>query len=74
MCCSRSSYRAPETVEHKSYRPQTRPDPARIDEALALIAKAERPLIYGGGGIIIRVRKPARASPSSCGWSMPLAR
>ncbi|MBV8775752.1 MAG: acetolactate synthase 3 large subunit [Alphaproteobacteria bacterium] len=45
-------YTAPETIEHKSYRPQTRPDPARIAEALALIAKAERPLIYGGGGLV----------------------
>jgi acetolactate synthase-1/2/3 large subunit len=45
-------YAPPEKIEHKSYRPQTRPDPKRIDEALALIAKAERPLIYGGGGLI----------------------
>ena len=45
-------YTEPEAIEHKSYRPQTRPDPARIDEALALIAKAERPLVYGGGGLI----------------------
>ncbi|MGA8402192.1 MAG: acetolactate synthase 3 large subunit, partial [Stellaceae bacterium] len=45
-------YTEPGQIEHKSYRPQTRPDPARIDEALALIAKAERPLVYGGGGLI----------------------
>ena len=45
-------YVAPEDVHHKSYRPQTRPDPARIAEALKLIAAAERPLIYGGGGLI----------------------
>src|SRR5216684_520563 len=45
-------YTKPEEIQHKSYRPQTRPDPARIDEALALIAKSERPLIYGGGGLI----------------------
>jgi len=45
-------YSEPVHVEHKSYRPQTKPDAKRIDEALALIAKAERPLIYGGGGLI----------------------
>jgi acetolactate synthase I/II/III large subunit len=45
-------YRAPETVQHKTYRPQLKPDPARIDEAVALIAAAKRPLFYGGGGII----------------------
>ncbi|HTW53038.1 MAG TPA: acetolactate synthase 3 large subunit, partial [Stellaceae bacterium] len=46
------AYAVPEEIEHKSYRPQTRPDPTRIAEALALIAKAERPLVYGGGGLI----------------------
>ncbi|HEX7969788.1 MAG TPA: acetolactate synthase 3 large subunit [Stellaceae bacterium] len=45
-------YRPPETVQHKTYRPQTEPDPARIKEAVALIAAAKRPLFYGGGGII----------------------
>ncbi len=45
-------YRGPETVEHKSYRPQTKGDPARIEAAAALIAQAKRPLFYGGGGII----------------------
>jgi acetolactate synthase-1/2/3 large subunit len=37
---------------HKSYRPQLDPDPARIAEAVALIAAAKRPLFYGGGGLI----------------------
>jgi acetolactate synthase-1/2/3 large subunit len=46
------AYRGPETVQHKTYRPQMKPDPARIEEAVALIAKAKRPLFYGGGGII----------------------
>jgi acetolactate synthase-1/2/3 large subunit len=45
-------YRAPDTVQHKTYRPQTRPDAARIEEAVALIAAAKRPIFYGGGGII----------------------
>jgi acetolactate synthase I/II/III large subunit len=46
------NYRLPETVQHKSYRPQTKPDPVRIEEAVALIAAAKRPLFYGGGGIV----------------------
>src|SRR5258708_34740476 len=45
-------YSEPEHVEHNSYRPQTKPDAKRIDEALALIAKAERPLVYGGCGLV----------------------
>src|SRR5579863_9166385 len=45
-------YRSPDIVKHKTYRPQTKPDAARIEEAVALIASAKRPLFYGGGGIV----------------------
>jgi acetolactate synthase I/II/III large subunit len=45
-------YQAPASVQHKTYRPQVNPDPARLEEALALIMAAKRPLFYGGGGII----------------------
>ncbi|HSZ53302.1 MAG TPA: acetolactate synthase 3 large subunit [Caulobacteraceae bacterium] len=34
------------------YRPRTRPDPAAIAEAAALIAGAHRPLFYTGGGVV----------------------
>src|SRR5205085_5747222 len=47
-----SVYTAPEQAQHKSYRPQLKPDPARVAEAVALIAAAKRPLFYGGGGLI----------------------
>jgi acetolactate synthase-1/2/3 large subunit len=46
------TYRPPTAVQHKTYRPQVSADPARLEEALALIAAAKRPLFYGGGGII----------------------
>ena len=47
------TYTPPEAARaHKTYRPQLEPDPARIEEAAALIAEAKRPLFYGGGGII----------------------
>jgi acetolactate synthase I/II/III large subunit len=45
-------YSGPEAVSHKTYRPQLTPDPARIGEAAALLAAAERPLFYGGGGLV----------------------
>jgi acetolactate synthase-1/2/3 large subunit len=45
-------YTTPDMVGHKTYRPQTAPDPTRIAEAAALIAGARKPIIYGGGGII----------------------
>jgi acetolactate synthase-1/2/3 large subunit len=45
-------YNGPEELQHKSYRPQMQADPARVAEAVALIAAAKRPLFYGGGGLI----------------------
>jgi acetolactate synthase I/II/III large subunit len=45
-------YSGPEAVRHKTYRPQLMPDPARICEAVAMLAAARRPLFYGGGGLI----------------------
>jgi acetolactate synthase-1/2/3 large subunit len=37
---------------HRSYRPQTRPDPAQIARAVAMLKAAKRPVIYTGGGVI----------------------
>ncbi|MFN4014121.1 MAG: acetolactate synthase 3 large subunit [Reyranella sp.] len=39
-------------VTHKSYRPQTQPDPKKIEQAIEMIANARRPVFYAGGGII----------------------
>src|SRR5215472_13871183 len=60
-------YTPPASVSHKSYRPQTAPDPARIAEAAALIAGAKRPIIYGGGGII-------NSGPRACALFAELVR
>jgi acetolactate synthase I/II/III large subunit len=45
------TYRTPDEFEF-SYRPAFEPDIAAIEQAVALIAKAERPLFYTGGGVI----------------------
>jgi acetolactate synthase-1/2/3 large subunit len=45
-------YAEPSFAPHRSYRPRTEPDPARIAEAVALLKRAERPIIYTGGGVI----------------------
>ena len=39
-------------TRHPSYNPQVKADQARLEEAVALLAGAERPLIYAGGGVI----------------------
>ena len=45
-------YSGPEEGRHKTYRPQLLPEPARITQAVAMIAAAKRPLFYGGGGLV----------------------
>ncbi len=42
----------PSDAEHRSYRPQTEPDPAQIARAVALLKGAKRPMVYTGGGVI----------------------
>ena len=45
-------YERPERLEHASYRPQTKADLAVIAKAVELLANAERPVLYTGGGVI----------------------
>jgi acetolactate synthase-1/2/3 large subunit len=40
------------SAPHRSYRPQTEPDPQAIREAVRLLKRAKRPVIYTGGGVI----------------------
>ncbi len=47
-----ADYTAPEKVRHKTYRPRVKGDLEKIREAVELIANAERPVFYTGGGII----------------------
>ncbi len=49
---ARGAYTPPGEIIHKSYRPKMDGDSARIEAALALMAKAKRPVFYTGGGII----------------------
>jgi acetolactate synthase-1/2/3 large subunit len=45
-------YPPPESVVHRTYRPRTEPDAAAIEQTVEILAKAKRPLIYAGGGVI----------------------
>ncbi len=40
------------TVGRKAYRVQVKPEQAQIEEAIAMIAAAKRPILYTGGGVI----------------------
>ncbi|MCA0399555.1 MAG: acetolactate synthase 3 large subunit [Proteobacteria bacterium] len=46
------TYLPPGDMIHKSYRPRTEGDSSRIEAAVAMMAKAKRPVFYTGGGII----------------------
>ncbi len=60
-------YSGPEDARHKSYRPQLTPDPARIAQAVEMIAAAKRPLFYGGGGLV-------NSGPEACARFTELVR
>lgn len=45
-------YAKPLGFEHASYKPQTQADPSAIAQAVEMLAKAERPIFYTGGGVI----------------------
>ncbi len=60
-------YSEPGDGQHKSYRPQLRPDPDRIAEAVEMIGAAKRPLFYGGGGLI-------NSGPEACARFAELVR
>jgi len=45
-------YTKPGPIKHKTYRPQIKADPAAIEAAVDMLAAADRPILYTGGGII----------------------
>jgi acetolactate synthase-1/2/3 large subunit len=50
---AKGQYQGPDEVKFvHNYRPKTKGDPARVAEACAMIAKARRPILYTGGGVI----------------------
>ena len=49
---ARISFKYPSAVKLRGYRPTYKGHPAKINEIAKLVAKARRPVIYAGGGII----------------------
>jgi acetolactate synthase-1/2/3 large subunit len=45
-------YTKPGPIQHKTYRPQVKADKALIESAVEMLAAAERPIFYTGGGVI----------------------
>jgi acetolactate synthase I/II/III large subunit len=45
-------YRKPGAIQHKTYRPALKADQSAIEAAVEMLAAAERPVFYTGGGVI----------------------
>ncbi len=45
-------YQKPGPIRHKTYRPQVKADHGQIAQLVDMLAAAERPILYTGGGII----------------------
>ncbi|MDF2998687.1 MAG: acetolactate synthase, large subunit, biosynthetic type [Xanthobacteraceae bacterium] len=45
-------YVGPENIQHKTYQPRLNGDPEKVRAAVELLAKAKRPILYTGGGVI----------------------
>ncbi|MCC6297582.1 MAG: acetolactate synthase 3 large subunit, partial [Pseudomonadales bacterium] len=48
----RGDYTGPANILHRTYRPRTKGDPTRIEQAVELMLAARRPVFYTGGGVI----------------------
>ncbi|HLY64051.1 MAG TPA: biosynthetic-type acetolactate synthase large subunit, partial [Chloroflexota bacterium] len=49
---AKGTYHGPRNVEHKTYKPRVKPDPASVGRAVELMRRAKRPVFYTGGGVI----------------------
>ncbi|MBV9655239.1 MAG: biosynthetic-type acetolactate synthase large subunit, partial [Acetobacteraceae bacterium] len=58
---AKAPYAEAPTAAHRSYRPQTEPDPEVVRRTIALLKAAKRPVIYTGGGVINAGEDASRA-------------
>jgi len=49
---NKGHYTPKEAIRHRSYRPRREPEAAGVQEAMALLRGAKRPVFYSGGGVI----------------------
>ncbi len=47
-------------IEHRTYRPRTKAEPDKIARAVEMIAAAERPIFYTGGGVVNAGRRASQ--------------
>jgi acetolactate synthase-1/2/3 large subunit len=49
---AKGMYVGPENIQHRTYQPRLKGDPEKIKAAVEMLAKAKRPILYTGGGVI----------------------
>src|ERR1700754_663754 len=68
---AKGAYVPPGKIQHRTYNPRTEPADRRIEEAVALMAGAQRAVIYSGGGVIksgAAASEALRALAKATGW------
>lgn len=55
-----AAYVGPANIEHRTYRPKQNADLSAIEAAVDMIASAQRPIFYTGGGVINSGREASR--------------
>ena len=58
---AQGTYISKDDVTFHTYQPQTEPDMAKIEDAVALMASAKKPVFYTGGGVINAGPEASRA-------------
>jgi acetolactate synthase-1/2/3 large subunit len=53
-------YTGPQDVRHKTYQPRVKGDPKAIADAVELMARAKKPVLYTGGGVVNSGPKAAK--------------
>ena len=53
VTAAKAKFEYPETIAMRSYNPVTKGHGGQIRKALGLLMKAERPMIYTGGGVVL---------------------
>src|SRR3546814_811606 len=53
VTAAKFEFEYPESISMRSYNPVTKGHAGQIKKALALLTKAERPMIYTGGGVVL---------------------
>src|SRR5215510_6607595 len=54
------TYTGPKDVRHKTYQPRVKGDPGAIAEAIEIMSRAKKPVLYTGGGVVNSGRKASQ--------------